>query len=207
MGGDVAQRLTTLARDAVAARLATGDRAVDATVGNGHDLHFLAGAVGADGHVWGFDIQEGALCGARRRLPAHLQHRVTLLHHGHEHMGAHVAPGVAAIMFNLGYLPGGDHSVTTRVDTTIAALEAALGLLAPGGCISVLAYTGHPGGREEAQAVAAWLREQPPSCRWVLLNPEPPAARTPRLYLVSLVRQQRAPTRIGGQYPRSKSMG
>jgi hypothetical protein len=63
---------------------------------------------------------------------------------------------VRAVMFNLGYLPGGDKQRTTAIVTTLAALEQAREMLAPGGVISVLAYTGHPGGREEAEAVKAW---------------------------------------------------
>jgi hypothetical protein len=51
------------------------------------------------------------------------------------------------VTFNLGYLPGGDHSVTTNVDTTIQALQASSNVLQSGGLISVVAYVGHPGGR------------------------------------------------------------
>ena len=36
-------------------------------------------------------------------------------------------------------------------------LVAAAANLAPGGLLSVLAYRGHPGGQQEADAVAAWL--------------------------------------------------
>jgi hypothetical protein len=41
----------------------------------------------------------------------------------------HAAPGgVAAVMFNLGYFPGGDHAVITRTaDTLLAASAAARG--------------------------------------------------------------------------------
>jgi len=41
--------------------LKPGATAVDATVGNGHDTLFLARIVGANGRVYGFEIQEKAL--------------------------------------------------------------------------------------------------------------------------------------------------
>ena len=60
---------------------------------------------------------------------------------------------VDAVIFNLGYLPGGDHSLVTRPETTARALRSALDLLRPGGRIGLVIYTGHPGGREECEMV------------------------------------------------------
>lgn len=141
--------------------LVEGDIAIDATVGNGHDTLFLAQQVGALGKVYGFDIQEAALDTAYKRLKDEaLEGCVSLNHAGHEAMMIVVPDSVQgkikAVMFNLGYLPGGDKARTTVISTTLAALEQARTLLAPGGAISVLAYTGHPGGREEAEGVKGW---------------------------------------------------
>lgn len=141
--------------------LGPGDIAIDATVGNGHDTLFLASCVGASGKVYGFDIQQQALDSAYHRLEqAGQSAQVSLYHAGHETMGFMVPEmvqgKVKAVMFNLGYLPGGDKRRTTAASTTLAALQAALSLLAPGGVISLLAYTGHPGGREEAELVKGW---------------------------------------------------
>ena len=146
---------------ALAEALAEGDVAVDATVGNGHDTAFLATRVGARGRVYGFDVQPDALAAARRRLAAAgLDGRVTLFHQGHEHL-AHALPAdvhgrVRAVAFNLGYLPGSDKAVVTRPATTLAALEAAVGVLAPGGLVTAVVYEGHAGGAEEGAAVYAW---------------------------------------------------
>lgn len=60
-------------------------------------------------------------------------------------------------MFNLGFLPGANKVHTTTVDGTIAALEAAAGMLAVGGVLSVVAYPGHDPGLIEAEAVARWM--------------------------------------------------
>ena len=158
--------LVQRAHQSVAEVLAAGDIAVDATVGNGHDTLFLARAVGEGGRVYGFDIQQQALDEARHRLDqAGIAERVALYHAGHEVMALLLPDDlrgrVKAVMFNLGYLPRGDKSRTTRPATTLSALSDALGLLAPGGRISVLAYTGHSGGREETEAIKAWAATLP----------------------------------------------
>lgn len=158
--------LVQQAHQLLAGVLLEGDIAIDATVGNGHDTLFLAGRVGATGKVYGFDIQQQALDSAWQRLEqAGEVAQVSLYHAGHETMGLllpQTAQGrVNAVMFNLGYLPGGDKRRTTGASTTLAALQSALSLLAPGGLISLLAYTGHPGGREEAELVKAWAGSLP----------------------------------------------
>ncbi len=150
-----------MAQELVARVLRPGDTAIDATVGNGHDTLFLAHRVGAAGKVYGFDIQQAALAAARRRL-AELEDidNIVLLQQSHESMAAQLPAGrqerLRAVMFNLGYLPGGDKSIITRPASSLAALAAAADLLAPDGIISIVAYTGHPGGAAEARAVAGW---------------------------------------------------
>ncbi|BCJ86770.1 rRNA methyltransferase [Effusibacillus dendaii] len=137
--------------------------AVDATVGNGHDTLFLAECVGANGLVYGFDIQSAAIEAASNRLSdARLLQRVVLLEAGHERL-AEMLPqdtkgNLQAVMFNLGYLPGGDKSVITRADTTVRALQTALEWLAPQGVITCVIYPGHPGGAEESDRVLQWAR-------------------------------------------------
>lgn len=139
--------------------LNAGDVAIDATVGNGHDTLFLATCVGADGRVYGFDIQRQAIDTTRQRLAEHrLLERVALIQAGHEHMADHVAGNVKGIMFNLGYLPGADKSLITRVETTLQAVEAGSRLLLKGGVMTVLAYPGHPGGDVEADELQAWCQ-------------------------------------------------
>lgn len=137
--------------------LSEGDKAVDATCGNGHDTLALAERTGPTGHIWGFDIQEQALAETGRRLSeAGLAGRATLLQAGHEEMSRHVAGPVKAVLFNLGYLPGGDRSIITRPETTVSALVQSLQLLEPGGIAMVTVYPGHGGGACEQQAVEVW---------------------------------------------------
>ncbi len=142
------------AREYIVSSVNEGDLAVDATAGNGHDTVLLAELVGKRGRVISFDIQEEAIAATRKRLrDNNLLERVELLHEGHENLLRHVKGEVAAVMFNLGYLPGGDHSIITRKETTIEALNAVLTVLRRGGIITVVVYTGHQGGKEEGDAL------------------------------------------------------
>ena len=134
-----------------------GARAIDATLGNGHDTLWLCGLVGETGRVYGFDIQPEAVARTRDRLAeAGMEHRAELFCEGHQHMAERVAPGVDAIVFNLGWLPGAAHGVTTRRETTLQAVDAALELLKPDGLLTVCVYPGHEEGERERGALLAW---------------------------------------------------
>ena len=138
-------------------RLKPGDRAVDATCGNGYDTLLLARLVGEEGRVWAFDIQEDALTATEERLAeAGCRDRVALVHGGHERLAEVITEPVRAVVFNLGFLPGAPRETVTTPETTLAALEQAAAILLPGGIIAVAVYTGHPGGAEEGSAVEAW---------------------------------------------------
>lgn len=139
-----------------------GCRVVDATCGNGHDTLVLARLAGATGRVWAFDIQEAALTATRLKLEeAGLDQRVRLVHAGHEEMAQHVGEAVHAVVFNFGYLPGGDRGIVTSPDTSLRALTAALDLLLSGGIIAAAVYPGHPGGAEEGKAIEKWAAALP----------------------------------------------
>lgn len=140
-----------------------GDTVLDATAGNGHDTVFLAGLVGESGNVVAIDIQALAIESTRRRLVENgLERRVELHQASHADLGRYVPRGnVSAAVFNLGYLPGSDHGVITRTETTLQALVAALDALQPDGVIAVVCYPGHDGGAEEAGQVERFLMNMP----------------------------------------------
>ena len=139
-----------IAHEYLRAALKPGGAAVDATVGNGHDTLFLAGLVAPGGRVYGFDLQEEAIKKTARLVTDHGYSKiVTLFNQGHENMNRFVPEKVNGIIFNLGYLPGGDHTVVTKPDTTVKAVREGLDLLAEGGIMCIVVYTGHQGGQEE----------------------------------------------------------
>lgn len=153
-----------VAADALSLCIEPGDRVIDATMGNGHDTAMLASLVGDTGTVFAFDLQASAVESTRNLLTKEgLLDRCQLFHAGHERMTEFVQEPVKAIMFNLGWLPGGDKSVTTRWETTQVAVSAALKLLLPGGLLTVCAYPGHAAGDEERRCLTeffATLRPQ-----------------------------------------------
>ena len=136
---------------------------IDATAGTGKDTVFLAKLVGEKGRVISMDIQEMAIEQTKKRLlKERLSDRAEVVLDSHAHMDKYAQKdSVSLIMFNLGYLPGGDHSLSTKADTTIEALEKGLNLLHEGGMISLLIYSGGDSGFEEKKQVLAWLRELP----------------------------------------------
>ncbi|MDX8394817.1 MAG: class I SAM-dependent methyltransferase [Mariprofundaceae bacterium] len=155
--------LTEQAHDFISEALFSGAMSIDATAGNGFDTCFLAKRVGDSGHVYAFDVQADALAATREKLAVDgLSGHVTLIHASHALMQQEIPESllgcVQVVMFNLGYLPGASHHVITDVDETIIALNMAKDMLAISGRISILAYTGHPGGREEADAVREWAQ-------------------------------------------------
>ena len=154
-------RPTVLAQRLVAEVLEEGDLAIDATAGNGHDTVFLAGRVGSGGRVLSFDVQAAAVAAARARVvAAGLDQRVRFHQQSHALLAEHAAPGsVAAVMFNLGYLPGRDHAVTTTTAVTLVGLAGAVAVLKPGGVLAVVCYPGHDEGAREAAAVEDWFAD------------------------------------------------
>lgn len=153
-----------LTADVLKSLLRHGDRAIDATMGNGHDTCLLAQLVGDTGHVDAFDLQPQAVEKTAQLLAQEgLDARCTLHLLGHEHLGETVAEPVQAVVFNLGWLPGGDKSVTTRWETTRTAILAAMERLVPGGVCIVSMYPGHAEGDRERQSLlelAATFRPQ-----------------------------------------------
>ncbi|MGM0651341.1 MAG: class I SAM-dependent methyltransferase [Bacillota bacterium] len=143
-------KVTELAHLLVSQVLQPGDRAVDATAGNGIDSIFLAGKVGSKGQVYTFDIQEEALTQTADKLKElSIDQQVFLIQDNHEKLSEYIDEPVKVFMYNLGYLPGGGSRVTTRFDTTLRSIQQALVLLKPGGIITVVMYPGHREGKVE----------------------------------------------------------
>lgn len=131
---------------------------VDATVGNGNDALKMISQLGPDGCLYGFDIQKEALEVAEQLLRSRGYHNYKLILQGHENMQEHLkAETVDMIMFNLGYLPKGDKSLTTKLDTTLEGIKSSLTLLKYGGLLLVACYPGHENGMTEYQGLQAYF--------------------------------------------------
>ncbi len=141
------------------AKVNRGDIVVDATMGNGNDTAFLCELVGENGKVYAFDIQENAVTKTEERLKSlKIEGRAELIQSGHENMDRYVKEKVKLIIYNLGYLPRGDHEITTNSNTTIESIKIGLDLLEIGGLILLVVYPGHESGRQEKLAIEEYSK-------------------------------------------------
>ena len=149
-----------------------GDLCIDATAGKGNDTKKLAELTGPEGHVLAFDIQTDALEATEKLLVKHdLNSRVQLIHSSHEYMSDYVEnESVSCIVFNLGYLPGGDHSISTQTDSTLSAIQSGLSLLKKHGLIALCIYQGGDTGFDEHDTVLSYLRQLDPREYLVILS-------------------------------------
>lgn len=151
-------RLLDLQKQLILSHLGEGDVAVDFTMGNGHDTEFLSKTVGARGKVYAFDIQSEAIESTRKNLAAAgCEENYTLIQDSHHNVKNYVQGEIKAGMFNLGYLPGGDKSITTMRETTMPAIEAAVSMLGRNSILCVAVYPGHAEGDAEGKMVSEYL--------------------------------------------------
>lgn len=152
-------KATEIAKVVMNMKVKNGSTTLDATMGNGNDTAFLAGLVGHEGKVFSFDVQDLALRNTKKRLEGlGLLERVELIKDSHENLDLYVEEVIDLAIFNLGYLPGGDHSIITKPSSTIIAIKKVLELLNKNGILLVVLYYGHSGGKEEKEKVEDLLR-------------------------------------------------
>ncbi len=141
--------------------LRPGMTVIDATAGNGNDTLFLAKYVLTPNSGWihAFDIQSEALKTTQERLSNNLslqiQSRITLHNASHEIYPPNITPSL--IVYNLGYLPGGDLNKTTLAESTLKSCQNGLEILASGGLLSITIYPGHPEGSKEKSSLFSWF--------------------------------------------------
>jgi SAM-dependent methyltransferase len=158
-----------------------GDTVIDATCGNGQDtLKLCQLALSIDkGKVYAIDIQEQAIKSTSHYLESHLapawRERVMFQQGCHSRFPSEISPcSVKLIVYNLGYLPGGNKAKTTEGFTTLQSLNQAQMLLQPGGLISITCYSGHPAGAKEQEEILAYAAHLSPKewncCQHIWLN-------------------------------------
>ncbi|MBR3840029.1 MAG: class I SAM-dependent methyltransferase [Erysipelotrichales bacterium] len=131
--------------------------AIDFTCGQGFDTLFLGKHYE---HVVAFDIQEDAIKQSQQRITEQGLFNVEFHQVSHDQFDEYVASFDAGI-FNLGYLPHGDSSITTQGNIVITALEKGTKLLTSKGKIVVVCYPGFNQGLKESEEVEKWLSTLP----------------------------------------------
>lgn len=161
-----------IAHDFLARRVKKGGFCIDGTAGRGKDTAFLCRLVGDEGKVISFDIQKDAIDSTNALLQKEgLSHIAEVVLDSHANMDSYAEPGtVDAVVFNFGYLPGGDHSIHTVPESSIEALDKSLVLLKDGGVICACVYHGGDTGYEERDALMDYFASVDPKKYTVLVS-------------------------------------
>lgn len=139
--------------------LEEGDNVIDMTCGNGKDALFLT-TIMQRGHLFCVDIQKEAIEKTKLLLSSNLRDmdRVHFLHMSH-HLDLPIPMPIKLIVYNLGYLPKGDKSITTMTETTLMSIEKALEL---GKVLSITCYPGHEEGKREEEELIKFFSSLDP---------------------------------------------
>jgi methylase of polypeptide subunit release factors len=130
------------------------DIVVDMTCGNGFDTEFLAPF---SKHVYAFDIQFDALENTKKRLQEY--QNITYIHDSFEHVSNYVQLAKLYV-FNLGYLPGGDKSITTKKEITLKTVIGLHEAIMKGSHLVMMSYIAHDEGLQEYQQLHAYLTQE-----------------------------------------------
>lgn len=172
--------------------LQPNDNAIDATCGNGKDTLVLAKLLfshSQESSLIGIDIQSEALERTRTLLSSHLSEnenaRIFLYHQSHASFPprAYQIP-IRLIVYNFGYLPKADKSITTLAESSLDSIQSGLSLLIPGGVISATCYPGHPQGKHEQEELLAYAQTLDPSQWCVTWHTWPNRTLSPTLLLI-----------------------
>lgn len=125
---------------------------VDATAGNGNDTLFLAKTSAK--RVFAFDVQNQAITNTNDLLEKYnLADKCEVILDSHENFDKYIEENIQAVVFNLGYLPNADHTITTQAETTLNTINKFITRLNVGGRIVIVVYWGHENGKVEKDAL------------------------------------------------------
>lgn len=155
--------ITDLSHHIIESFIENKNVALDGTLGNGGDCDFLSDKFKK---VYAFDIQEAAVENYKLKN----RDNVSLILDSHENITAYINEGIDAAIYNLGFLPGGDKSITTKTNSTLKSIEGALSLLNNGGILIIAVYVGHEEGSKEGEALLKYTSELPKNKFGVMLH-------------------------------------
>lgn len=130
--------------------------AIDGTLGNGHDTNFLSKHFKK---VYAFDIQGTACENYKERKVENVE----VINDSHVLFKKYINENVDCIMYNLGFLPGGEKSITTMHETSLESIKVGLDLLSSGGIMTICVYRGHNEGKKEESCILDFVKDLPKS--------------------------------------------
>ncbi|RQD75158.1 MAG: methyltransferase domain-containing protein [Halanaerobium sp. MSAO_Bac5] len=134
---------------------------IDATAGNGKDTLFLAELADQNTEILAFDIQKKAVENTKELLEKNkLGDKVKVINDSHANLDAYLKEDqLSLVLFNLGYLPGGDKSIITKAESTLKAVEKSLYFLKKYGIIILVIYKGHQGALKEQKTLIDFVKK------------------------------------------------
>ena len=146
--------ISSISHDIILKYVENKDIALDCTLGNGYDCDFLANNFKK---VIAFDIQEISIEKYKlKNIP-----NVELILDSHDKLSNHIHSNVDCIMYNLGFLPGGDKSITTCSSSSLSSIKQGLSLLKIGGIMTIAIYPGHYEGVIEKTCILEYTQSLP----------------------------------------------
>ena len=134
--------------------LTNDDISVDMTCGAGNDTLFLAKI---SKKVYAFDIQEEAIKLTKEKTKDY--NNIEYILDSHVRANSYLnKEKIKGVIFNLGYLPNGDKSLTTKALDTVSAIKNILPLLEKGGIVVICLYPGHSEGKKESEEVIKMVK-------------------------------------------------
>ncbi|MDO5048011.1 MAG: class I SAM-dependent methyltransferase [Anaerococcus sp.] len=130
--------------------------AVDMTAGRGQDSAYILEKL-KPRILFAFDIQEEA----RRKSLELIGDRddFIFIKDSHENIDSYIKDPIDLAIYNLGYLPGSDKTISTKESSTIKSLEKLLALLKVNGRVIMTIYRGHDEGFKESLALEKFIED------------------------------------------------
>lgn len=150
------KKITEIAQQMLIPCLYENSIVADFTLGNGYDCEFFLKH--PHQHIYAFEIQESVIETTKKKFDKK-DETITFINDGHEHCLMYIQEEIDAAIFNFGYCPKGDKSITTKLLTSKKAVEDALSKLKVNGRIVLVLYVGHEQGKEEAEYFQDWIKQ------------------------------------------------
>ena len=136
-------------------RIGNNINACDMTAGNGYDSKFILDKKNPK-ILYAFDIQDLARKNTLDLIGNNSNFKFIL--DDHKNIENYISEKIDLFIYNLGFLPKGDKSITTNYKSVIGSLKSSLKLLNKNGLILMTFYPGHDEGKNEAKYVGEFLK-------------------------------------------------
>ncbi|MDU5825064.1 class I SAM-dependent methyltransferase [Anaerococcus vaginalis] len=136
-------------------RVENNIRACDMTAGNGKDSKFILDNKNPN-ILYAFDIQKLSQERCKKLIGQKKNFKFIL--DDHKNIEKYIKEKIDLFIYNLGFLPKGDKSITTNYKSVIQSLKSCLDLLNEKGLILITFYPGHEEGKNEEKYVGEFLK-------------------------------------------------